>query len=447
MSEVYEKIIQWIHGLLSQGSKPGLERVKWMLGELSHPERCIKAIHIGGTNGKGSTASILSHLLQQGGWDVGMFTSPYIVRFNERISVNGEGISDDDLIEMANRVKPLVDELQNSDLGSPTEFEVFTVIAMLYFSTVAVPDFVLLEAGLGGRLDSTNVIHPLLSIITNVGYDHLAILGNHIEEIASEKAGIIKSGTPVITAALEPKALEVIRHKSKEMHAKLYVLGEDFSVKHNGSTASGESFEFQSAYKKRVNLIVGMRGEHQIENASLALMAVDYLKQNHGLILDEENIERGLEHASLPGRFEQFTTNPTIILDGAHNPEGIARLAKALKHYYSDQPINILFAAMKDKDINGMLAPLYKRAAKITFTSMSSDRAATAESLYEQCNFKSKFVTQDWRNLLSEILKRKHNSNIYIVTGSLYFISEVRQFLSELKVQSVYLESKSIALK
>lgn len=429
MLRTYNETIEWIHGLLSFGMKPGLSRVEWMLEELGHPERRLRTLHIGGTNGKGSTVSFLRHMMQAGGYRVGTFTSPYIVRFNERISVKGEEISDTDLIETANHIKPLVDELHSSELGSPSEFEVITVIAMQYFARVAVPDYVLFEVGLGGRLDSTNVIHPLLSIITNVGLDHTAILGDRIEQIAAEKAGIIKEGTAVVTAAEKPEAIEVIRNQCVEKNAKLYKLDESFFYEHNGPVACGERFDYRSPFIKREQLWIGMRGHHQIQNASVAVMAIDYLKQYFALVLDEDDIASGLQKASWPGRFEQVSESPLMILDGAHNPEGVQSLSQTLQRYYPDKEIHVMFAALKDKDINGMLHPLYEIAAKITFTTFAFERAACAESLYEQSDFSAKAAESDWKQAIERALDTTDESVVYIVTGSLYFISEVREFV------------------
>lgn len=432
MLTTYDETIQWIHSLLSHGMKPGLKRVEWMLGELGHPERRLRSLHIGGTNGKGSTVSFLRHMMQEGGYRVGTFTSPYIVRFNERISVNGEEISDSDLMDAAGRVKPLVEDLQDSKLGSPSEFEVITVMAMLYFAEVAVPDYVLFEVGLGGRLDSTNVIHPLLSVITNVGLDHTEILGNRIEQIAWEKAGIIKSGTAVMTAAEKPEALDVIRKKCTEKNAKLYAFNESFSYEHHGPVPSGELFDYDSPFTARKNLLIGMKGFHQIQNASVALMAIDYLKQYYALVLDEDDIYKGLKKANWPGRFEQISQSPLIILDGAHNPEGVQSLAQTLQRHYRDKEIHIMFAALKDKNINGMLKPLYGIAAKITFTSFPFERAASAESLFEQSDFPGKAAEIDWKKALRYTLEKEDDqTTVYIITGSLYFISEVRNFIKK----------------
>lgn len=431
MIATYQETMDWIHNLLNHGMKPGLQRMDWMLDELGHPERRLRTIHIGGTNGKGSTVSFLRHMIQEGGWRVGTFTSPYVVRFNERISVNGEAISDNDLIDMARRVKPIADELGDSELGLPSEFEVITVMAILYFAEVAAPDFVLFEVGLGGRLDSTNVIAPMLSIITNIGRDHTEFLGNRIEQIATEKAGIIKSGTAVVTATDKPEGLEVIRTKSAEKNTKCYVLDETFSFTVHSAHPYGEMFDYRSPFSTRQHLMIPMKGYHQIQNASVALMAIDYLKQYYALVLDEDDLYKGLQKAGWPGRFEQISTSPLVIIDGAHNPEGVESLAQTLQRYYGDKPIHVLFAAMKDKNINGMLKPLYEVATKITFTSFPFERAAAATDLFQQSDFVNKREAEDGKKVLEHILQEKDEDIVYIVTGSLYFISEIRDFVKQ----------------
>lgn len=426
MFTTYEETVNWIHSLLPHGIKPGTKRVEWMLDELGHPERRLRSIHIAGTNGKGSTVSFLRHMLQEGGYRVGTFTSPYIVRFNERISVNGEGIPDDELIVVANRVKPLADCLSDTEFGSPTEFEVITVMAMLYFAEFAFPDFVLFEVGLGGRLDSTNVIFPLVSVITNIGYDHMEILGNTIEEIAGEKAGIIKSGTSVITAADKPEALRVIQDKCDEKKSKLYALGETFFCIYGDSSSTGERFSFRSPFTELTDLFIEMKGRHQVHNASVALMTVDYMKQYDALVLEEEEIREGLKKASWPGRFEEVSRTPHIILDGAHNPEGMQSLADTVERFYHDKEIRILFAALRNKNIEAMLRPLRKLTEKITFTSFPFARAASVECLSERADFHARGAEPDWKQALEMVTADAGENTVVIVTGSLYFISQVR---------------------
>ncbi|KHF29707.1 Folylpolyglutamate synthase [Anoxybacillus sp. BCO1] len=222
MVRTCKEAVDWIHSRLSFGVKPGLKRMEWMMEKLGHPQRRIKAIHVGGTNGKGSTVCFLRHILQEAGYRVGTFTSPYVEQFNERISINGQPICDVDLMKLVQFIQPLAEELEQTELGGPTEFEVITAMALYYFGKMNVQDVVIFEVGLGGRLDSTNVIYPLLSVITNVGYDHIHILGNTLEQIAFEKAGIIKAGIPVVTAIDQPEAVRVVEEKAVSVRSKVY---------------------------------------------------------------------------------------------------------------------------------------------------------------------------------------------------------------------------------
>ncbi|GAF64090.1 folylpolyglutamate synthase [Bacillus sp. TS-2] len=233
-----EEVIDWIHSLLSFGIKPGLKRMEWMLGTLGNPEKKSTFIHIAGTNGKGSTVSYLRNVLQSAGYSVGTFTSPYIECFEERISLNGHPISEEHLVQSAQLIRPLAEELAQTELGSPTEFEVITAIAFNYFAEMK-PDIVLMEVGLGGRLDSTNVLTPIASVITSIGHDHMHILGDTLEEIAFEKAGIIKLDIPVISGVKQKQAQEVIRKVSKQKNAALFQIEEDYGYKkQNGMNKS-----------------------------------------------------------------------------------------------------------------------------------------------------------------------------------------------------------------
>ncbi|HZG72478.1 MAG TPA: folylpolyglutamate synthase/dihydrofolate synthase family protein, partial [Chondromyces sp.] len=272
MLHTYEEALEWIHGRLRMGIKPGLKRMEWMMERLGNPERHLKTIHVGGTNGKGSTVTHLRSILQEAGYEVGTFTSPYIEIFNERISVNGQPVSDEEIVELANVIKPLAEEMDNTDFGGPTEFEIITAMAIVYFARIHPVDVAIFEVGLGGRFDSTNIIHPLVSIITNIGMDHMQFLGDSIEEIAMEKAGIIKSGVPVITAVKQPEAFQVIENKAKEKRTAVYSLGNQFTKEWLSSLPQGEKFHFQSVYGEYQELQTGLNGLHQTDNAALAVM-------------------------------------------------------------------------------------------------------------------------------------------------------------------------------
>lgn len=431
MVRTYREALAWIHGRLRLGIKPGLERMEWMMEKLGHPERRVRAIHVAGTNGKGSTVSYLRHILQAAGYSVGTFTSPYVEQFNERISVNGKPIRDKEIVELVRAIQPLAEELETTELGAPTEFEVITAMMFYYFGKKNIQDVVIIEAGLGGRFDSTNVIYPILSIITNIGYDHMNILGETLEKIALEKAGIIKSGVPVITAVNQPEAWAVISEKAKSLKAKTYRLEEDFFIVRHQSTEDGERFSVETIFSQYPDLNITMFGAHQVQNAAVAVMAADYLRMCYSFLIEKEHIYEGLEKAKWIGRFERISNKPLIIIDGAHNAEGIRSLVDTVRLHYPNKDVHVLFAALADKPLDKMIPPLAGIAKTITFTSFDFPRAASAEQLAALCDHPNKATTDDWKGWIKEKKKQKRSDALFLITGSLYFISEVRKFLKK----------------
>ena len=431
MIHTYEEAIGWIHSRLKFGIKPGLERMRWMLEELGNPERHIKCVHLAGTNGKGSTLTYMRYMLENAKYKVGTFTSPYIETFNERISVNGTPIADEEITELVKMVKPVVEKLDETDLGEATEFEIITVMAICYFGKVNFCDVVLFETGLGGRFDSTNVIHPVLTIITNIGHDHMHILGNTLGEIAYEKAGIIKSGVPVITGVQDEEALQVIQKVAKENRANLYEMGNHFTALHKQSSENGEQFDFTCPFASFEDVRIAMKGSHQVGNAALALMAVMYVKTYLSFLIEEEEIRTGLQEAYWVGRFEKLQSNPDIIIDGAHNPEGIESLVKTVKSHYKDKSVIVLFTALGDKQLHNMVGQLETIADEIIFTTFAFDRAISAGELASYAKKESKLVFENWKEAIDTKVEMIGENDVFIITGSLYFISEVRKYIRE----------------
>ncbi|MBT2636341.1 folylpolyglutamate synthase/dihydrofolate synthase family protein [Bacillus sp. ISL-39] len=430
MFNTYEQAIDWIHARLRLGMKPGLSRMEWMLERMDHPERRIKTIHVGGTNGKGSTVTFLRSILQTAGYRVGTFTSPYFEQFNERISINGQPISDQELLELTNAIKPLADELDHTELGGPTEFEVITAMSLYYFAKMSPVDVVIYEVGLGGRFDSTNVIHPLLSIITSIGLDHTAILGDTYEQIAFEKAGIIKNGVSTITGVEQPEALDVIRRKALESKSPMYHLGDEFTTGSRESLERGEKFSFSSMFGQLKNLKTSMIGSYQVDNAACAVMASQVLANYYSFMIEEEHIREGLIEAYWPGRLEIVSETPLVLIDGAHNEEGINALASEINSRFADKRISILFAALKDKKLDKMIATLEEAADQLTFTTFDFPRAASAEELMEVGSNKvNNNLAVDYQDFLSVKINELNEDEILIVTGSLYFLSEAKPFI------------------
>ncbi|MBT2697894.1 bifunctional folylpolyglutamate synthase/dihydrofolate synthase [Bacillus sp. ISL-40] len=440
MFATYKEALEWIHARLRLGIKPGLKRIEWMMDRLGNPETKMKTVHIGGTNGKGSTVTFLRSILEAGGYSVGTFTSPYIEQFNERISVNGKAISDAELLQLANIIRPLADELEETELGGPTEFEVITAMAFHYFATMNKVDVVIFEVGLGGRFDSTNIIQPLASIITNIGLDHTNILGNTYEEIAFEKAGIIKENTSIFTAVKHPGAIKVIEEQADKKEAPLYRLNQEFSISAHKSLSNGEVFDVITQLQTIDQLEIRMIGQHQTENAALAVMAAQFLNQKGSFLITEQAIRTGLKRAYWPGRFEILSESPLVIIDGAHNEEGISALTHELSTRYQNRSIQIVFAALSDKKLDQMIAKLDQLASQIVFVSFDFPRAAKAEELLKISQSPNKLAVDDWGPFLIEEIQNIDNNSMLVITGSLYFISEVKPFLAN------YLKNKIISL-
>ncbi|OAH56149.1 bifunctional folylpolyglutamate synthase/dihydrofolate synthase [Domibacillus aminovorans] len=421
----YEEALSWIHGRLRTGIKPGLSRMEWIMERLGHPERRLKAVHIGGTNGKGSTTAMLRSILSEAGYEVGTFTSPYIEQFNERISINGTPISDHEITLLAQKIRILADEMEDMSFGGPSEFEIITAMAFYYFAYVRPVDIVLFEVGLGGRLDSTNIVHPILSIITTIGMDHIQFLGDTLAEIAFEKAGIIKNGVPVITAVEQPEALDVIERVAKEKKAAVYLNGREFSGTWLSSTEHGEQFGFQSSFSIHGQLETGLAGLHQVNNAALAIMAADYLRAFYSFFIEDEHVEKGLENIHWPGRFETLYEKPLIIADGAHNEEGINALVKTIHQRFSDRNITILFAAMKDKPLDKMIQQLKGVADQLYFAPFDFPRAAKKED-YEPFVTEYASLMASYETMIQLFKNDAQQDEVLIITGSLYFISSVK---------------------
>lgn len=423
----YEEAVQWIHAREKFKIKPGLKRMEWMMKRLDHPEQKISAVHIAGTNGKGSTVSFLRHILQGQGLAVGTFTSPYIETFNERISVDGRPIADRELAEVVEQIRPLSEQLKQTPLGEPTEFEVITAAALLHFSRMDL-DFVLMETGLGGTYDSTNIIHPVLSVITNVGHDHMNILGSTIREIAGEKAGIIKQGVPLVTGASQQDAVDVIAAKAEECGARMYRYGEDFHADHLASGDGRETFRFMSPPFTSPVWKSSLLGPHQVTNASLAIQAAEVLRER-GVPLEAEQYGIAIEKTFWPARFETLRCCPLTIVDGAHNEEGTDALVETVMRHYSDRRILLVYAALEDKPVEKMLGKLKEVTDHLYVTTFDFPRALSSEALQEFSPVAHTAAFADYKQAVREAMAEAGEEDVIVISGSLYFISIVRAFL------------------
>lgn len=414
---IYQEALDWIHGQLKFGIKPGLERMAWMLEELGNPQDNLKAVHIVGTNGKGSTVNALQTIFSQAGYEVGTFISPYIIDFKERISINGQMISEENLLGLVERVKPVVERLpKETEHENATEFEIITVLMFLYFGQVHPVDIAFIEAGMGGLHDSTNLFSPLVVICPSIGLDHQAVLGNTHAEIATEKAGVLKNGASFIYATDRTDVRDVFKQKANEEGSKTYELGKDF-------TAEGSSHSFDFIYKEQrlEGIALAMAGQHQVANASLAIMASLLLQKDYPKVTPEL-IKDALAHASWLGRTEFLM--PNLMIDGAHNNESVKVLIDLLRSEYADKDIELLFAAIDTKPIDSMLAQL-ESVGDLTVTSFEYPNSVKLDKYpvtYKQVS--------DFQTWIEEHVTA-NDDKLYVITGSLYFISQVRKWILE----------------
>ena len=421
----YDEAIQYIHGISWTFCKPGLERIQALCDALGNPQNRLKFIHVAGTNGKGSFCSMLSSVLTAAGYKTGLYTSPYIKVFNERMQINGKNIDNERLAEITERVRPIADSLEDK----PTEFELITAIAFLYFAEEEC-DVVVLETGMGGRLDSTNIITTsTLSVITGIALDHTAFLGNTIEEIAAEKAGIIKSNVPVLFGSNDEKAFSVISKKAKELHAQIYRTDRSM-IDLKRADITGSVFDYKSHTDTEIKLL----GLYQPKNAANVLEAIDILV-TRGFKISESAIRDGLASARWPARFEIISKEPLIIFDGAHNPEGISVATESISHYF-DGKVTVLSGVLKDKDYRFIAKELSKIADAAFTITPDSPRALTAKEYADiLCEYGvASIPCPDIKSALSAAYKRAIETNSPLVClGSLYTYADVTKALDEIK--------------
>ncbi|MCT6925457.1 folylpolyglutamate synthase/dihydrofolate synthase family protein [Metasolibacillus sp.] len=394
-----------------------LEAMNKILAALGHPERKTKFIHFAGSNGKGSTLNATREILMAHDWTVGAFTSPHLERANERITINQQEISDEQFLRYANAVAQAVEEQLNGQF--PSFFEVVTCIALQHFAEEEV-DIALLETGIGGRLDATNVVIPEVSVITTISLEHTDLLGDTHALIAAEKAGIIKKGKPVVVGVEHPEARETIRQIAQQQEAPSYLLHESFQVERLANGA----FHYKGDCSIS-NIQPAMEGIHQQNNAALAITASKLVLRE----LREEAVRVALHRAKWQGRFERFGTN--LILDGAHNSEGTAALIQTLQQVEPNKKYHFLYAALQDKDHAVSIQMMEQVATALYFTTIQMPRAMSAQALAAQSPHSH--IVEDWAKFLAE--QQLAEDELLIITGSLYFIGEVRTFLTQRGVQ------------
>lgn len=430
---------QWIANYRTDQPHFGLERMVELLALRGNPHLKLKVLHIGGTNGKGSTIAFLKKMLEKLGLRVGVFSSPYLIHYTDQISINGESISESRLEALMADYQSLLEGEVVANLQGTTEFEIITALAYDYFASEQV-DVAIMEVGMGGLFDSTNVCQPILTGITTIGLDHVALLGDTLEAIAEQKAGIIKQGMPLVTGRIAPEALTVIDRIAEGKDAPRLAYGTDYQVRHQESVVTGEVFDYTSAVRQG-RFQTSLLGLYQIENAGMAIALLDTFCQEDGRELASNDfLGQALEETSWPGRLEIVSRDPLMILDGAHNPHAIKALLVTLQERFADYHKEILFTCIKTKALEDMLDLLGAMPdTELTLTHFADSRA-TDESVLKEAAKSRNLSYQDWHDFLEQNVtdKKEEKQTVRIVTGSLYFLSQVRAYLMERKNENGY---------
>ena len=423
----YKEAMGYITSTYKFGSKAGLERIERLLDILGNPQKDLKFVHIAGTNGKGSLTAYMSSILEKAGLRTGVFVSPYLQRFSERIRIGQVEISDDEIVENILKIKNAIGIMEQESNDHPTEFEILTAMAMMHYKNNNC-DIVVLEVGMGGVIDSTNIISDessVVSVITTIGFDHMQYLGNTLPEIAEKKAGIIKKNGHVVLYPQVDEAMAVFEKTALEKNAVLEKLDrEDVNV--ISETIDGTTFDF-GGYK---GLEIKLLGTHQVYNASLAVMACKALNAK-GFEISEDILRQGLKDARWAGRFEIVSRNPMVVIDGAHNLEGAFSFSDGLKHYFGGKKLTFICGFLNDKDYGAMLEPFIPMAKRfVTITPDYPTRALPAEELRDYIlkhheNVEAKASVEE---ALEHVISSGEKDDIICVFGSLYFIGFVRDY-------------------
>lgn len=411
--------LSYLEGLKQRGINLGIGPISRLLAHLDNPQTKYKTVLVGGTNGKGSTAAILSSILMKEGMDVGLYTSPHICDFRERIRINGRMIPEDALYTLINQVREEIKE-------DVTYFEFTTALAFLYFSRCKV-DIAVVEVGMGGRLDATNLMFPEVSVITNVSLEHQKYLGNDLESIAREKGGIIKENGICVTAARGRKVIDTLEKICNQRGSAFYRTGRDIKVRRLGKG----SFSYYGINKSYRGLRNSLAGGHQIENAALALAVVDILTAK-GMDINDNSVIEGLRDVKWEGRLELVSRNPGIVVDGAHNPAGISSLCNSLPADFSYRRLIVVFGVLRDKDYAGMLKRLMPLADRIILTRPKEERAACIEDLLSVTSLYHDHAEAiaDSAEALARARFLAGVDDLVCVTGSLYLVGEIKEHLS-----------------
>ena len=423
----YSETLHYIHSVSGHFCKPGLERITALCHALGHPEKDLTFIHVAGTNGKGSFCAMTESILRAAGYKTGLYTSPFILEFNERMRVNGENICNEELIELTALVRPYADSMEDK----PTEFELITAIAFLYFQRHNC-DVVVLEVGLGGRLDSTNIIEsPLLSVITGIDFDHTDYLGDTLEKIAAEKGGIIKSGAPVLYGGNDFSVRQTLSHIADQKHSQFYTV-EPNRLRVTSMSTDGTELDF-GEWK---NLNLPLLGTYQPQNAATVLTAMEILNHSKRLTISEQAIRRGISLVQWPARFEKLHDGePLIFFDGSHNPQGIASAVQTVQTYFPNQKVDILTGVMRDKNYEVMIQSISQIANKVFTVTPDNPRALPAEeyaSHFSANGVDAKGFPTVERGVKAAVKHATETNVPLICLGSLYLYGELAEAVKQL---------------
>ena len=422
----YQESIAYLEGLSRFGIRLGLERMQELVIRLGHPEKKYPTIHITGTNGKGSTTACLAAILQEAGFRTGMYTSPHLERYTERMRIDGLEVEEAVFAHAIEQTAAAAREMERDGLEHPTQFEVLTAAAFVMFAAMKV-DYAVIEVGLGGSLDSTNVIESRVAVITNVTLEHEDRCGSTVREIAEHKAGIIKKNSRVLTAA-QGEALEVIRRRAADCGAVVQVLGEEWQAQMQSVSLTGIAWMLQQPNGSSWPLQARLVGEHQVYNASLAVMAALTVRET---AVNQEAVARGLAKACWPGRFEVLRTQPPLVVDGAHNPAGAAVLRRTLDQVFPGREVLFLLGILKDKDIEGITGLLVREQDRVIAVRPLSERAAEAGDLASHFPPHQVEAVPDWEEGVNRLLElaEQEPRKVACVAGSLYLLGAVRPIL------------------
>ncbi len=428
----YLEALETIHDFGRFGSKLGLSRMSKLMSLLDNPQDQVKVIHVAGTNGKGSVCRYIYSILMAGGYKVGLYTSPYLEKFTERMELDGYEIPEPEVAVYAQKVLEKVNSMVAEGFESPTEFEVITAMAFCYYADEQV-DFLVLEVGLGGTGDSTNIIKtPEVCIITSISYDHMDYLGESLEEIASEKAGIIKIEVPVVVFVRDESAKGVIKSAALSKNSSFYD-ATIYPVSNLSESLTESIFDVMIEEKLYSDVKISMIGVHQVDNAVCALTAIQILQSKKTITLNDQQVYNGLVNARQTGRLEILGVNPYIVIDGAHNEAGASALAKVIKTHFAGKRILLILGMLKDKKIDRILTELLALTDDIVATEPDNSRKLEAIKLAEFIAIRGKecFVMPDIKDAVSYALKHKENFDLVIFAGSLYLIGKVRGMIHE----------------